>query len=66
MPIAVVVVVVPVMPIRVIIVTVTRIIAAVIRSVIAVIGWNTKSNSYMHSSLGLTWRPGNQTERDER
>ena len=69
MPIAVVVVVMPVIPIRVVIIAVTRIVTAVIRSVVAVIrpvGRKTKSKSYMHSSLGLIWRPGNQTERDER
>ena len=63
MPITVVVVVMPMVPIRMVIVTVTRIVPAVIRSVV---GWNTISKSYLHSSLGLIWRPGNQTERDER
>ena len=69
MPIAVVVVVIPVIPIRVVIIAVTRIVTAVIRFVVAVIrpvGWITKSKSYMHSSLGLIWRQGNQSERDER
>jgi len=64
MPITVLMVVVmPLMPIRVVIVCVTRIVAGVIRPVV---GWNTKSKSYMHSSLGLIRHPGNQTQRDER
>src|SRR5260370_32091910 len=63
MPITVVVVVMPMVPIRMVIITVTRIVAAVIRSVVV---WNSKSKRYLHSSLGLIWRPGNQTERDER
>jgi hypothetical protein len=57
----VVVVVMPVIPIRMVIITVTRIIA-----VIPVITGNTKSKGYMHSSLGLTRRPRKQTERGER
>jgi hypothetical protein len=65
MPITVVVVGMPVIPIRVVIITVARIVAAVV-AVIRPVGWTTKSKRYMHSSLGLIRRPGNQTERDER
>jgi hypothetical protein len=63
MPMTVVMVVVmSVMPIRVVIILVTRIVAVVIWPVV---GWNTKSKSHMHSSLRLIRYPGNQTERDE-
>jgi hypothetical protein len=57
------VVVMLVMPIRVIIICVTRIVAAIIRPVVR---WNTKSKSHMNSSLGLIRQPGHQTERHER
>ena len=64
MPITVVIVVaMPVMPVRVVIICVTRIVAAVIRPIV---GWNSKSKSYMHSSLGLIRDQGNQTQRDQR
>jgi hypothetical protein len=64
MPITVVtVVVMSVMPIRAIIICVTWIVAAVIRPVVR---WNTKSKSYMNSSLGLIRHPGHQTERHGR
>ena len=58
-----VVVIMPMMPIRMIIICVARIVVPVIRPVV---GWNAKSNSHMHSSLGLIRYPGNQTERDQR
>ena len=63
MPMTVWVVVMPMIPIRMVIISVTRIIVSVIRPVVC---WNPKSKSYMHSSLGLIRRPGNQTERDKR
>ena len=69
MPVRVVIVV-PVMPIRAGIICVTRMVAvirAVVRSIVRpVVGWITKSKSYMHSSLGLTWLPSDQTKCDER
>lgn len=68
-PIAVVVVVMPMVPMWVVIIRVTRIIA-IIRRVIAVV-WpvvarNTESKTEMYSSLGLSRRPGNQAERGKR
>jgi hypothetical protein len=73
MPITVLVVVgMPVIPIRVVRITVARIVAAVVAviwpvvPVIRPVGWNTKSKRYMHSSLGLIGSPSDQTEGDER
>jgi hypothetical protein len=63
MPIIVVtVVVMAVIPIRLVIICVTRIVAVVG----LVVGWSTKSEGHMHSGLGLIRNPGNQTERYER
>ena len=66
MPMAVVIIpVMPVIPIRVIIVRVIMIVTRIV-AVIRFIVSRTKSESYMHSSLGLIWHPGRQTERNER
>jgi len=57
------VVVMPVMPIWVVIISITRIVAVIIGSVV---DWLTKSKSHVHSGLGLIRHPGSQTQGYER